>query len=159
MMRITLGNRQKLAILAALGSAAMLIAAFGFQAMGYAPCKLCLWQRWPHAIAFGIGLLFAFGIRARLLAACGALAAAATGIIGIYHNGVEQQWWTGPSTCTSKDISGLSSDELLNQILAAPLVRCDEIAWQFLGLSMASWNAILAFTLVAVWIAAFRAKD
>ncbi len=158
-MRRSFGNRQKLAILAAFGSAAMLISAFGFQAMGYAPCKLCLWQRWPHAIAFGIGLLFAFGMRQRFLALLGALAAATTGALGVYHAGVEQGWWIGPSTCTSKDISGLSSEELLNQILAAPLVRCDEIAWQFLGLSMASWNAILSFVLMAIWIAAFRARD
>lgn len=158
-MRLAFGNRQKLAILAALGSAAMLIAAFGFQAMGYAPCKLCLWQRWPHAVAFGIGLLFAFGLRSRLLALLGALAAATTGVLGIFHTGVEQRWWTGPSTCTSKNISGLTPEELLNQITAAPLVRCDEIAWQFLGLSMASWNAILAFALMAIWIAAYRAKD
>ncbi len=158
-MRISFGSRQKLAILAALGSAAMLIAAFAFQAMGYAPCKLCVWQRWPHGIAFAIGLLFVLGIRARPLAVLGALAAAATGVLGIYHTGVEQGWWTGPSTCTSKDISGLSSEELLNQILTAPLVRCDEIAWQFMGLSMATWNAILSFVLMAIWIAAFRARD
>lgn len=153
------GQRQKLAILAALASGAMLVAVFVFQAMGYAPCKLCVWQRWPHAAAFGIGLLFAFGIRARGPAVLGALAAAATGFLGIYHTGVEQGWWIGPSTCTSKDISGMSADELMNQILAAPLVRCDEIAWQFLGLSMASWNAILSFALAGLWIAAFRARD
>lgn len=158
-MRPTFGNRQKLAVLAGFGSAAMLIAAFGFQAMGYAPCKLCLWQRWPHGIAFAIGLIFAFGARSRGLAILGALAAAATGALGIYHAGVELGWWIVPSTCTSKDISGLSSEELLNQILAAPLVRCDEIAWQFLGLSMASWNAILSFTLMAIWIAASRTRD
>ena len=38
-------------LLAAGGSLALLLGAFGFQALGYAPCKLCLWQRWPHGAA------------------------------------------------------------------------------------------------------------
>lgn len=154
----TLSQRQKLALIAALGSAALLGGAFIFQAMGYAPCKLCLWQRWPHGLAFAMGLLVLVGIAARPVIVLGALSAATTGALGIYHTGVEQGWWVGPSTCTSKSISGVSADELLNQIMTAPLVRCNEIAWQFLGLSMASWNAVLSFTLAALWIAALRRK-
>ena len=62
----------------------------------------------------------------------------------------------GPSTCTSGSIGGLSPQDLLNQIMEAPLVRCDEVAWEFLSLSMASWNMIAALILAAVWIAAAR---
>ncbi len=76
--------------------------------------------------------------------------------MGIYHIGVEQGWWEGPTTCTSGSIEGLSTDDLLNQIMGAPLIRCDEIAWQFMGLSMASWNAVISFGLMAIWIMAYR---
>ncbi len=158
-MPLVMSRRLRLALLAAAGSAALLAGAFIFQAMGYAPCKLCLWQRWPHAAAFVVGLLMVAGLGLRFLPLVGALAAATTGVLGVYHAGVEQKWWQGPDTCTSGDIAGVSTDDLLNQIMAAPLVRCDEIPWQFLGISMAGWNALLSFVLAALWIAAATRRD
>ena len=124
-----------------------------FQAFGYAPCKLCLWQRWPHAAAIviaGLGLIVGW----RVLPWLGAAAAATTGAIGVFHAGVELGWWEGPTTCTSGAIGGLSVDDLLAQINAAPLIRCDEIAWSLLGVSMAGWNAIISFALAAIWVMA-----
>ncbi|MEM6588389.1 MAG: disulfide bond formation protein B [Pseudomonadota bacterium] len=139
--------------LAALGSAALLGGAFLFQALGYAPCPMCLWQRYPHAIAIGIGVL-AYFLPGRVLAAMGAIAALTTAGIGLFHTGVERDWWEGPSTCSSQPIGGLSAEELLDQIMNAPLVRCDEVAWQLAGLSMASWNAVLSFGLALLWVMA-----
>ena len=69
---------------------------------------------------------------------------------------MEQGWWPGPTTCTSGPVGGLSTDELLNQIMAAPLVRCDDIPWQLMGLSMAGWNAVVSLLLLGLWIAAAR---
>lgn len=148
-------TRTRLAIIAAGGSAALLLGAFFFQWLGYAPCKLCLWQRWPHGAAIALGLAAAF-LAWRWLLVAGAAAAALSGAIGIYHTGVERGWWQGPTTCTSGgDLSG-SAEDLLNQIMDAPLIRCDEVAWAFAGLSMATWNAILSFALAAIWLAAAR---
>lgn len=147
----------RLVLLAAGGSAALLIGAFGFQLAGYAPCHLCLLQRWPHAVAVLIGIA-AFFLRGALWPVLGGLAALTTAGLGFYHTGVERGIFQGPSTCTSSGVQGLTPDQLLDQIMSAPLVRCDEVAWQFLSLSMASWNMILSFGLVAVWIvAAMRA--
>lgn len=149
-------TRQLLILLAAGGSAALLLAALGSQHLGgLAPCKLCIWQRWPHLAAVVVGAV-ALKLPGRLWPALGALAAATTGAIGVYHTGVERGWWQGPDTCTSGPVAGLSPEALLSQIAAAPLVRCDEVAWEFLGLSMASWNAVLSFALAALWIAAAR---
>lgn len=151
-------TRKNLIAIAMLGSAALLLGAFAFQHIGgLAPCKMCIWQRWPHGAAVVIGLA-ALALPVTLLLLAGALAAALTGAFGVYHTGVERGWWKGPDTCTSGDISNLSSDDLLNQIMSAPLVRCDEVAWQMLGLSMASWNAVVSFGLVLVWLAAIRRK-
>lgn len=152
-------RKQTLILLAAGGSAALLLAAWGFQYLGgMAPCKLCIWQRYPHGAAVLIGALaFAFpGVR--LLPLLGAVAAAATSGIGVYHAGVERGLWEGPSSCTSGSISGLSAEELMEQIMAAPLVRCDDIPWEMFGLSMAGWNALLSAGLVLVWLAAWRAR-
>jgi disulfide bond formation protein DsbB len=148
-------TRTQSILLAAGGSAALLAGAFVFQALGYAPCKLCLWQRWPHAVAVLIGVV-ALVLPGRLWPALGALAALTTSGLGLYHTGVERGWWLGPDTCTSGPVTGLSPEELLAQIQSAPLVRCDEVAWQLAGLSMASWNMILSFLLVLLWVMAAR---
>ena len=146
-------------LIAAGGSAALMLGAFFFQyVLGMPPCKLCIWQRWPHVIAIAIGVA-AVALGNRMLAWLGALAAAATGAVGIYHTGVERGWWEGPTTCTSSSPGNLSADQLFDQILNAPLIRCDEVVWSFLSLSMASWNAIIAFALVIVWISAARTRD
>ncbi|MGC0225193.1 disulfide bond formation protein B [Pseudooceanicola nitratireducens] len=148
-----------LTLIAAGGSLALLLGAFAFQHIGgLAPCKLCLWQRWPHAAAIAIGAL-ALALGNRLLAWLGALAALATAGIGIFHTGVERGWWEGPSTCTSSGMGNLSADELFDKIMNAPLIRCDEVAWSMLGLSMASWNAIIALVLAAIWAKAALTQD
>ncbi len=146
-------------VVAAGGSLALLLGAFAFQYIGgMAPCKMCLWQRWPHAAAVLIGAVALF-VPGRILLLAGAAAALTTAAIGVYHTGVERAWWQGPTSCTSGSVAGLSPEELLNQILAAPIVRCDEVAWAMFGVSMASWNAILSFGLVVAWLAAARAAD
>ncbi|GHF59187.1 disulfide bond formation protein B [Seohaeicola zhoushanensis] len=151
-------TRLRLILLAAGGSAALLLGAFTFQYFGYPPCKLCLWQRWPHAVAILLGLLAVAFPGIAPIALLGAIAALTTGGIGVYHTGVERGWWEGPNTCTSGSIGGLSSSELLDKIMNAPLIRCDDVAWQLMGLSMASWNALISFGLAAIWVVAWRAR-
>ncbi len=148
-------TRKRLILIAAAGSAALLLAAWGFQAFGYAPCQMCLWQRWPHAAAVIIGAL-AWFLPSQVLPLLGALSAATTGAIGVYHTGVENGWFAGPDTCTSNVIDGLSTDQLMDQILSATLIRCDEVAWALMSLSMASWNAVFSLGLAGVWVWAAR---
>ena len=149
-------TRLKLALAAAAGSAALLAGAFTFQLMGYAPCHLCWLQRYPHMAAVAVGVLVLIFGPTPILLLLGALAALATAGLGVFHAGVEQKWWEGPNTCTSGDITQVSPDALLDQIMAAPLIRCDEIAWSLMGISMAGWNAILSFLLALLWLKALR---
>ncbi|MFN3210791.1 MAG: disulfide bond formation protein B [Roseovarius sp.] len=154
-------TRTSLVILAAGGSLALLLGALAFQHLsGLAPCKMCIWQRWPHGVAIGIGvlvLLVPLGAGAvRLLLGAGLLAALTTAAIGGYHTGVERGWWEGPSSCSSGSTAGMSTDDLMDQIMSAPLVRCDEVAWQMLGLSMASWNMLASLLLAVFWVMALR---
>ena len=149
-------TRDHLIMLAAGGSAVLLLAALGFQYLGeLPPCKLCYWQRYPHVAAVVIGLVAVF-LPGRALPLLGALAALATAGVGAYHAGVEWGWFEGPTTCTSQGVTGLSTDQLLDQIMNAPLVRCDEVAWSLAGISMAGWNAILSLGLAVLWIEAAR---
>ncbi len=150
-------SSRTLILLATLGSAALLGGAFAFQYIGgLAPCQLCLWQRWPHAAAILIGIV-ALVTGWRGLAWLGALAALATAAIGVFHVGVEQQWWEGLASCTAGSIAGISTADLLDPSKdVAAVVRCDAIAWQMLGISMAGWNAILSLILAGVWVLAVR---
>jgi len=144
-------STHRLIAIATLGSIALLGGAYAFQYIGgFAPCKMCLWQRWPHAAAIAIGLI-AMATGQYKMAWAGLLAALATSGIGLYHAGVEQMWWEGPNSCTSGSTADLSVDELLQQILEAPVVRCDDIAWSLFGLSMAAWNAVISFIYVLFW--------
>lgn len=147
-------SSRTLILLATGGSLALLLGAWGFQHLGgLAPCKLCLWQRWPHAAAVLVGGA-ALASRHWLLPLLGAIAALTTAAVGLYHTGVERGWWEGPSTCTSGPIGGLSTEELMDQIMNAPLVQCNEVVWSLAGLSMASWNAVLSLFLTLLWLMA-----
>ncbi|MCA3446205.1 MAG: disulfide bond formation protein B [Rhodobacter sp.] len=155
-----MAQRTRLIILAMAGSLAMLAGAFAFQYIGgLAPCHLCLLQRWPHAAAVGIGLL-ALAIPGRLLPLAGAAAALTTAGIGLYHTGVERLWWAGPTSCSAGSIAGIDVKDLLDPtIVVAPVVRCDEVAWQMLGLSMASWNGVVSLGLMLIWLLAARSRS
>ncbi|WP_367180555.1 disulfide bond formation protein B [uncultured Jannaschia sp.] len=141
---------------AAAGSAALLGAAYLYQLAGYAPCTMCIWQRYPHGVAIALGLALLVLGRGRVLLAFGALAAGTTAALGLYHTGVERGWWEGPSACTggASDLSAMTGADLLSFDTTETLVLCDEVVWEFLSLSMASWNAILSALLAGVWIAA-----
>ncbi|MBQ2263295.1 MAG: disulfide bond formation protein B [Loktanella sp.] len=150
-------TRNLLILLAGAGSFALLAGAFVFQVLGYPPCAMCLWQRWPHVAAILIAAV-ALRFGGRILPALGAAAAAATGGIGVFHTGVERGWWEGPTSCSGGGgMEGLSGSDLL--ALDGPrVVMCDQVTWEFLTLSMASWNAVLSFGLMAIWITAVMIK-
>jgi len=144
------------------GSAALLLGALAFQHWGgLQPCVLCLWQRWPHVVAIALGLTGMYLVRqgnvggrerrrAGLVTLVAGLALLVTAGIGVFHVGVEQQWWEGTAACGTTGPVGASAAALRDQLLAAPVVRCDEIAWKLFGISMAGWNALISAALALV---------
>ncbi len=148
-------TRNLLIALSAGGSAALMAGAYIFQALGYPPCAMCLWQRWPHVAAIVIGLI-ALRVPGRFLPAMGAIAAATTAGIGIFHTGVERDYWEGPSSCTGGGgLDGLSGADLLT-ITGPRVVMCDQVSWELFSLSMPSWNALFSLCLMVGWIMAYR---
>lgn len=148
-------------ILAILVPAGLLGGALAFQYLGgLAPCELCIWQRWPHGVALAFALLAllpVLGQARRAMIALAALGIAVSGAIGIYHAGIEQHWWQGVTACTAPPVAG-TTEEILAQIMATPLVRCDAIPWSLMGISMAGWNAILSLTFAGVILWLIRKK-
>ena len=141
-------NRAQIArLIALLLPLALLGGAMGSQYLGgLTPCEMCYWQRYPHAAAILLAALSfsapAESPRSRVLVLLAAAAIAISGAIGVYHAGVELDIFEGLTTCTTT-ARGTGAD-LLKEIMDAPLVRCDQVQFSFLGISMAGWNAILS---------------
>ena len=126
------------------GPAALLGGALAFQYIGgLAPCEMCMWQRWALVAALALALLAWATGHARAVQALAVLAVLGGAGIAAFHAGVEQHWWQGFTACTAPPISGTSA-EMLSQILAQPLIRCDAIPWSLFGVSMAGWNAVIS---------------
>jgi len=138
-----IGNAAAARLIALLLPLALLGGALGSQYLGgLHPCEMCYWQRWPHGAAIILAALSFLGpatsSRSRTLILLAALGIAVSGVIGVYHAGVEARIFEGLTTCTA------SGAHTLEEILNAPLVRCDQVQFSFLGISMAGWNAILS---------------
>ena len=132
-------------------SASLYAGALWFQYVGgLMPCSLCLWQRWPHIIIVLLAMIALFVRMPRLLLTAIAIIAASSVILAAYHAGVEWQLWSGPSGCTaSLTISG-DLTSLTDSLLATPVIKCDEVMWSFLGLSMAGWNSLLSLDICLI---------
>jgi len=147
---------RRLPLLVALAGLASLAIAFASQYWGgLQPCVLCWYQRYPYMAVAVLGIL---GVIAagrpgllRLILLLAALAFFVDAGIAAFHVGVEQHWWAGTNECGSVLGANLTAEQLLNQ----PLVRCDEIAWQKFGISMAGYNFLYAALcgLATLWFA------
>ena len=132
---------------------ALMAGALGSQYIGgLYPCEMCHWQRWPHYAAILLaGLAFALPAQRRVLVALAAIAILISGLIGVYHAGVEYHWWEGITTCSST-AGGTSLEDLMR----APLIRCDQAQWSIFGVSLAGFNAILSTIGAATILAMLR---
>lgn len=138
-------------------SAILLGSAFLFEYVGgLTPCNLCIWQRWPH---FAIMILACIGIRG-IMPRSMLWLIFVTGIfsvgLGSYHAGIEYGLWAGPASCTANLAFDGNIKTLTQQLLATPLVRCDELAWSLFGLSMAGWNALISLDIIATALISLR---
>ena len=141
--------------------ATAIVGAWLFQyGLGLNPCPLCLEQRYAYYFAVPLALMVALGEQAgasrKVLT--GALVAIAAGMLwntglGIYHSGVEWGWWPGPQECSGNLADLGSGGALADKLKTFSVVRCDQAAWRFLGLSLAGYNALVSLVLagIAVW--------
>jgi len=147
---------QRAALLIFLMAFATIAGAWVFEYYGYAPCELCLKQRWAYYTGVPLALVVAVlaprnpglartGLAVLALLWLGSMA------FGIYHSGVEWKWWPGPATCTAQaGFTGGLPD------LSKPAVLCDTPAIRIFGLSLAGWNAVISLALALVALAGLR---
>jgi disulfide bond formation protein DsbB len=140
------------------GSTATIVGAWYFEfVLKLPPCPLCLEQRLPYHVVIPLALLMAIAALARaprtLLAVgftaiivamlCGA-------VLGTYHAGVEWHWWAGPAECSGPITDLSAKGSILGQLDTVHVVRCDEAAWRFLGISLAGYNVLISLALTAI---------
>lgn len=152
-----------LAALLLLVSAATIAGAWIFQSLGYAPCELCLKERWPYYLALPIAVVTLLAARrgahpaARAGFALLALIFLFSAGFGAFHAGVEWGFWPGPSECTGSMARAHSTADFLQQLQSVKVVRCDAVAIRILGLSLAGWNAVISLALTATAALGVRA--
>ena len=137
-------------------SGGLLLSAYYFQYFeGLNPCQMCIWQRWPHFAVIFFSLLIILKKKyAVTLLIFAALSALTTSIIGIWHSGVELEFFYLPDGCSSSSLGSINNvQDLINK----PMIGCNIIAWSFLELSMTNWNTILSLieTLIFIYLVYF----
>jgi disulfide bond formation protein DsbB len=144
-------------------AAATLAGAWFFQlVLEIMPCPLCLEQRYAYYLALPLAAFVAF------LAARGAprqvlmagfvillLATSANAWLGGYHAGVEWKFWPGPTDCSGPIVDFGKAGNLLEQLDKVKVVRCDEVQWRFLGLSLAGYNVLISLAMAAIALFGF----
>ena len=139
-------------------AAATLAGAWFFQlVLEILPCPLCLEQRYAYYLALPLAALVALAAakgapRPVLIAGLAilALAALANAGLGTYHSGVEWGLWKGPTDCTGPVGNLGSASNLLERLDTVKVVRCDEVQWRFLGLSLAGYNVLISLLMAAI---------
>jgi disulfide bond formation protein DsbB len=139
-------------------AAAALGGAWFFQlVLGIQPCPLCLEQRYAYYLAIPLAIIVAIAAarhapRSLLYLGLAVLAVAALGnaVLGGYHAGVEWHWWQGPTDCSGPIVDLGSAGNLLARLDSVKVVRCDEVQWKFLGLSLAGYNVLISLLMAAL---------
>ena len=135
---------------------AIITAYFIQYSLGYQPCKLCIYERFPYIVS--IILLIAILLNPKyqkitllilsIVFLCGAF-------LSFYHFGIEQGFFIESFVCESKSLlKSLSKEQLLEQ-LKQNNVSCKDISFTILGLSLATINMVLSFILSLVFLILF----
>ena len=141
---MSLTPHDRLARILALAVPALLLGGAYLSQYGFGlyPCEMCWWQRWPHFAAVGLALLAFIFPPPRLWTSLAAIAILVSGAIGLFHAGVEYDWWEGITSCTAV-VSG-GTGNALEDIMNAPMIRCDEAPWSLFGVSLAGYNFLVS---------------
>ena len=142
-------------------SSLMLLSAFYLEYFHDAfPCDLCITQRWFHALIMSYSLISIFINEKKILANKFILIGLSitwigSSVAGLYHFGIEMNYWNGPDECSS---SIDFSKDTLKYLLNKSTIKCDEVMFKILGLSLAGWNALMSFLIFLIVSVFFNKK-
>src|SRR5215470_11992102 len=144
-------------------AAATLAGAWFFQlVLDIRPCPLCLEQRYAYYLALPLAAFVAFfaarGAPRQVLMAGFVIlmvAALANAWLGGYHAGVEWKFWPGPNDCSGPIVDFSKAGNLFEQLDKVKVVRCDEVQWRFLEMSLAGYNVLISLLMAAIALFGF----
>ena len=121
---------------------------------GILPCKICIWQRWPHIFNIFIALIIIFSYSIpNYLMVLGLINMFLAFILALYHYGLEQNLWDNVFSCSGEiKFNDLSTEEILKNLNNTPIKTCEIEAWNFLNLSLTGWNMILTIFISLIWL-------
>lgn len=146
------------AVTVAVVAVATIAGAWFFElALDIRPCPLCLEQRYAYYLSIPLAVLVAIAAnrnapRGVLVAGLVilTLAALANAVLGGYHAGVEWQFWQGPTGCSGPVVDLGKAGSLFERLDTVKVIRCDEVQWRFLGLSLAGYNVLISLLMAAI---------
>ncbi len=126
-----------------IGAGIALLAALGLQYLGgFAPCQMCIWERYPYLIVLVVAPALWIAGYQRLGLLISALLLAGNALLSGYHWGVEQGMLALPTSCGAG--GNPQTVEELRALLETQPPSCDQVSLSVLGLSLAGWNGVYA---------------
>ena len=121
---------------------------------GILPCKICIWQRWPHIFNVFIALIIISSSSIpNYIMVLGLINMFLAFILALYHYGLEQNLWDNVFLCSGEiKFNDLSTEEILKNLNNTPIKTCEIEAWNFLNLSLTGWNMILTIFISLIWL-------
>ena len=118
------------------------------------PCKICIWQRWPHIFNIFIALIIISSSSIpNYIMVLGLINMFLAFILALYHYGLEQNLWDNVFSCSGEiKFNDLSTEEILKNLNNTPIKTCEIEAWNFLNLSLTGWNMILTIFISLIWL-------
>lgn len=149
-----------IACLSLISAVALLTALILQYFFGFAPCNLCIVERWPYLGIILIGVAY-YVVKPKKYHRCWLAAQLLLLIIeaGVssYHFAIEQGWVEASSTC-QQSWEGITDIESLAAALERSLPQCDRPEVFLLGISLTGWNLMLSFSLIAYATSVFFRK-
>ena len=128
--------------------------------LGHEPCNLCKIERIPYIGAIILGSLIIFInkwektilILILLLFIFGTLTS-------IYHVGIEHGFFEESLLCDLGTNNEIQNTEELLKTLENTTVSCKEVTFRILGLSLATFNAVLSFFISVIILVILRKNE
>ena len=135
----------------------ILISAFVIEyQLGHKPCSLCIYERIPYFISIFLILKILLNTNyQKITLFILFLVFLFSAILGFYHFGIEQGFFSESLICKTGNISeNLSKEELLKLLESNP-ISCRDISFKILGFSLATINTIFSIILSVIFIRLF----
>ena len=131
-----------------IASSSILISAYILELFfNHPPCNLCEYQRVPYFLLLLISLV-SVKIKKKQLKIVALICFFSSFIISGFHSLVERKLIEFNIGCTSTGSDIDNIEDLRNFLEQKPLIKCDEISFSILGLSLANLNFVISALLI-----------